>query len=331
MESKGDNMTRRVLTSALLLVSSCLFAEAAWAQQAGKIHRIGILNPNSPAIAKKYVDAFRDEMNRLGYTDRNTLIELRYADGRRDRLKDLASQLVQLKVDVIFAPTEPALLAARDVTLTIPIVTVSCDPLEKLVGSLNKPGGNVTGFSCVSSALAGKRLTLLKTVIPKATRVALLYSEPDAYEPDLRNVETSAQKLGVTITRFPVKSPADFEPAFAAMQKTAQHALYIQLSGFANFHRRTLAQLSLKHRVPGIFGFREFPEDGGFMSYGADASDGYRRAAYFVGRILKGARPSDLPAEEPTRFDLVINATTAAAFGITLPAAIQLQADAIIR
>ncbi len=321
-------MTRNVL--AVVWVALTAVLSPAWAQHSGKVYRVGLLNPNSPAIATKYIQAFREGMTGLGYTDRNLFLEIRYAEGRRDRLKELAQELIQLKVDVVFAPTEPALLAAREVSDTIPIVTVSCDPLEKLVGALNRPGGNVTGFSCVSSALAGKRLSLLRTVLPKASRIALLYSAPDAYEPDLQNVEASAQKLGLTITRFPVKSAADLDAAFAAMQTAEQQALYIQLSGFANLHRRTLAHLSLRHRLPAIFGFREFPDDGGFMSYGASNSDGYRRAAYFVDRILKGAKPSDLPAEEPTRFELVINAKTAAALGISLPAEIRLAADEII-
>ena len=183
------------------------------AQQTPKIHRVGILNPNSPAIAGKYIQAFRDEMRRLGYTDANLVVELRYAEGRSERLKELAVDLMQSKVEVFLAPSEPALLAAKEVGGATPIVSVSCDPLEKFVGRLNRPGGNVTGFSCVSSALAGKRLSLLKTLVPNLNRVALLYSLPDAYEPDLNSVEQSAQQLGLSVTRFPVKSAADFEHA----------------------------------------------------------------------------------------------------------------------
>ncbi len=301
------------------------------AQQTPKIHRVGILSPNSPTIAGKYIQAFRDEMRRLGYTDANLIVELRYAEGRRERLKELAVDLMQSKVEVFLAPSEPALLAAKDVGGTTPIVSVSCDPLEKFVGRLNRPGSNVTGFSCVSSALAGKRLGLLKTLVPKLDRVALLYSLPDAYEPDLDSVVQSARQLGLSITRFPVTSAADFEDAFAAMEKGQHQAIYIQLSAFANFHRRTLAQLSSKRRLPAIFGFREFPEDGGLLSYGANNADGYKRAAYFIDRILKGARPGDLPAEEPTRFELVINSTTAAALGISIPMELLIQADEVIR
>lgn len=301
------------------------------AQQTPKIHRVGILNPNSPAIAGKYIQAFRDEMRHLGYTDANLVIELRFAEGRTERLKELAVDLMRSRVEVILAPSEPALLAAKDVGGATPIVSVSCDPLEKFVGRLNRPGSSVTGFSCVSSALAGKRLSLLKTIVPNLNRVALLYSLPDAYEPDLNSVEQSAQQLGLSVTRFPVKSAADLEDAFAAIAKGQHQALYIQLSAFANFHRRTLAQLSSKHRLPAIFGFREFPEDGGLLSYGANNSDGYKRAAYFIDRILKGALPGDLPAEEPTRFDLVINSTTAAALGISIPRELLIQADEVIR
>jgi len=297
-----------------------------------QVYRVGILNPNSATIAAKYIQAFREELTQRGYTEgRNLVIESRYADGQSARLPGLAKELAQRKVNVIFAPTEPALLAAKEMGEGIPIVTVTCDPLEKMLGSLARPGGNATGFSCVSSALAGKRLSFLKGVVPNLKRVALLYSASDAYEPDLRNVETSAQTLGLSIFRVPVKSASDFDEAFSAMSKNGSHALYIALSGFTNFHRGAFAQLALRTKLPSIFGFREFPEEGGLMSYGASASDGYRRAAYFVDRILKGALPSELPAEEPTRFELVLNARTAAALAISIPNEILIQANEIIR
>lgn len=271
----------------LTLFSTALMGAICWnvsaSSQQDRIFRVGLLNPNSPAIAHRYVEAFRDELRRLAYIeDRNLIIEARYAEGKVERLNGLASDLAQLKVDVLFAPTEPALKAAKEAGAGIPIVTVSCDPLEKLLGSLSRPGGNATGFSCVSSDLAGKRLSLLKSMVPNLKNVAMLYNSGDAYEPDLRNTETSAVVLGLSVGRFPVQSVSDFEPAFAAMEKQGLQAVYISLSGFANFHRRTYAQLALKHRLPSVFGFREFPEDGGVLSYGASNSDGYRRAAYFV-------------------------------------------------
>ena len=329
-------MNVRLSTTLQLTLFSTILMGAIWwnasaSSQQDRISRVGLLNPNSPAIARRYVEAFRDELRRLGYVEhRNLVIEARYAEGNAERLNALAAELAQHKVDVLFAPTEPALKAAKEAGAGIPIVTVSCDPLEKLLGSLSRPGGNATGFSCVSSDLAGKRLNLLKSLVPNLKNVAMLYNVWDAYEPDLRNVETSAQVLGLSVGRFPVQSMADFEPAFAAMEKEGRQAVYISLSGFANFHRRTFAQLALKHRLPSVFGFREFPEEGGLLSYGASNSDGYRRAAYFVDRILKGASPKDLPAEEPTRFELVINAKTAAALGLTIPNAIFVQADEVI-
>lgn len=317
------------LTFALALLIGALWSGSVRSQPE-RIFRVGLLNPNSPVIARKYVEAFRDELRRLGYVEpRNLVIEYRYAEGQADRLHGMAAELARLRVDVLFAPSEPALKAAKESGSGIPVVTVSCDPLEKLLGSLARPGGNATGFSCVSSDLAGKRLGLLKTLMPDLQRVAVLYNGRDAYEPDLKNVESSAEALSLSATRFPVQSTVDFEPVFAEMKKNGEQAIYISLSGFANFHRRTFAQLALKYRLPAIFGFREFPEEGGLMSYGASNSDGYRRAAYFVDRILKGANPKDLPAEEPTRFELVVNARTASALGLKIPDEILVQAEQI--
>ena len=301
------------------------------AQQGPKLYKVGLLNPNTQAIAKNYVQAFRQELAALGYGEHNLVLEVRYAEGNRERMKDFANEFNRLGVDVLVTPSEPALLAARAVTTSIPIVTVSCDPLEKLVGSLNRPGGNVTGFSCVSAAAAGKRLGLLKSMSPSASRVALLYSGADAYEPDLRNVEESARKLDMTVTRFPVATAAGLAPAFDSIKIDGIQLVYIQLSAFFNLHRRAIADLALRHQLPSIFGFREYPEDGGLMAYGASNSDGYRRAAHFVDRILKGARPGDLPAEEPMRYELVINERTAKALGLPIPYELRLQADEILR
>ncbi len=324
---------RRHLSSVAFLFGAWLTAfasPAATAADAEPIYRVGFLNPNSPAVAAKYVQAFRDELQRRGYSEgRNLFIEYRYAQGQGDRLPLLAKELSELKLNVIFAPTEPALLAAMDSTSGTPVVTVTCDPMEKMVGALRK--GNATGFSCVSSELAGKRLGLLRTIVPNLRRVALLYSVQDAYEPDLKRVDDAAQALGMLVARYPVQSLADFDKAFASMERDRMEAVYIALSGFTNLNRKLIAKLSLKQKLPSVFGFREFPEEGGMLSYGASNSDGYRRAAYFVDRILKGARPQDLPPEEPTRFELVVNARTAAMLNLRIPNEMLLVADDVIR
>jgi putative ABC transport system substrate-binding protein len=317
-----------VITSATLIL--CLGGAEAAEADGGPMYRVGVLLPSAPATSAKYVQAFRDELQRRGYVEaRNLQITYRYAEGKVERLAPLATELAQLKVNVIFAATEPALLAAIKAAGGAPVVTVTCDPMEKMAVALSK--GNATGFSCVSSELAGKRLGLLKSVTPNLRSVALLYSAQDAYEPDLKNVETAAQRLGLVITRVAVLQEDDFDRAFALIEKDRTQAVYIALSGFMNFHRKLIAQRALSLRLPSIFGFREFPEEGGLLSYGASASDGYRRAAYFVDRILKGAQPRDLPPEEPTRFELVVNGRTASVLKLTIPNDMLLSADEVIR
>ena len=295
-----------------------------------QVYRVGFLGPGSAATAANYLQAFRDELKARGYVEgRNLTIEYRYAEGQRLRLAGLAKELAQLKLSVIFAPTEPALLAVLDAASGTPVVTVSCDPLDKLSASLKK--GNATGFSCVASELAGKRLGFLRTVVPNLRRVALLYSAQDAYEPDLKHVEEAGRALGLFVSRYPVQAPADFDRVFSSIANDKAQAVYIALSGFTNINRKLIAALSLKTRLASIFGFREYPEEGGMMSYGASNSDGFRRAAYFVDRILKGASPSDLPPEEPTRFELVINSRTVEALGLRVPSELLLIADEVVR
>ncbi len=323
---------RRAGLALLLIAGVALGGPDALAQAPAPPYRVGLLSPGSPSSAAKALAAFMDELKARGHVEgQDLIVERRFAEGQPSRLKDLASELAQIPVNVFFAPTEPALLAAKASGRGIPIVTVTCDPMERMVGSLGRPGGNATGFSCVSASLAGKRLAYLKAVKPGLHVVGLLYSAQDAYEPDLRGVEAAARELGISIHRSPVSLPSDFEGAFRAMEDAHCQAVYIALSGFTNIHRKEFAQQALKRRLPSIFGFQEFAEDGGLMTYGADLSDGYRRAAYFVDRILRGASPVDLPAEEPTQFHLVINARTAGELGIKIPIEVLLQAERVIR
>ncbi len=229
-----------------------------------------------------------------------------------------------------FVAGELALLTAKEKGENIPIVVVSCDPLEKLVGSLRRPGGKATGFSCVSSDLVSKRFGLLKSLIPRLGTVALLYNRRDNHELEFRDADAAAKSLGVRLAHIPVETPADFEGAFKSMIEQKCDALYIVTSTFANAHWQKPAQLAIQHRLPAMYGFREFAELGGLLSYGANLSDAYRRAAVFVDRILKGAQPSDLPVEQPTRFELVINARTAKMLGLEIPPTLLALSDEVI-
>ena len=198
------------------------------------------------------------------------------------------------------------------------------------MGSLARPGGNATGFTCISSDLGSKRLGLLKGLLPKGERIAVLYSEPDTFEPELQELATHGRRLGMELVRYPVKTAEDFAPAFKQMVDRQSDALYIAASSFANQHRGKLAELALAHRLPAMYAFREFVDAGGLIAYGAPVQDGFRRAAYQVSKILQGASPADVPVEQPTRFELVLNMKTANALGLKIPASLLVQADEII-
>ena len=315
----------------LLVIALVCFTAFAGAQVRDRIYRIGFVVLSSAATTDAWMKAFRDELRKLGYEQgRNLIIESRFANGDRNQLKNLVSELAGLNVDVFLAPGEPALLAAKAYGQNIPIVTVTCDPLERLVGSLARPGGGATGFTCISSDLGSKRLSLLKSLLPVGRRIATLYSEQDNVEMELADLEAAARALGLEIARYPVRSPESFEPAFQRMISDKSDALYILASSFANLHRGQLAELGLAHKIPSLYGFREFAEAGGLMSYGASFPDGFRRAAHQLDKILKGVAPSEIPVEQPTRFELVINMRTANALGLNIPISLQTLADEVI-
>jgi putative ABC transport system substrate-binding protein len=317
-----------VLAFAVALVGSTTVSNA---QGGAKIFRIGFVALVSPSITEQWIKAFREELRKFGYEEgKNLVIEQRYANGNRDQLKDLVTEIARLRVDVFLTAGEPALLAAKADGENIPIVTVTCDPLEKLVGSLARPGGNATGFTCISSDLGGKRLGLFKSLLPAAKRIAVLYSEPDNLEPELQELATAGRQLGMEVVRYPVRSREDFEPAFKQMVDQTCDALYILSSSFANQHRAKLAELALAYKRPAMYGFREFAQSGGLMTYGAPLPDGFRRAAYQVNKILKGAAPADVPVEQPTRFELVVNMKTAKTLGLEIPISLLVQADEVI-
>jgi putative ABC transport system substrate-binding protein len=295
----------------------------------GTTFRIGFV-AHSQSITEQWMKAFREEIRKFGYEEgKNLVIESRFANGNRDRLKDLVVEIAHLKVDVILTAGEPALLAAKAFGENIPIAAVTCDPLEKLVGSLARPGGNATGFTCISSNLGSKRLGLLKSLLPTGGRIVALYSEPDNLESELQELATAGRALGMEVVPFPVRSAEEFEPTFKQMIDKRCDALYILSSSFANLHRARLAELALAYKLPAMYGFREFAQAGRLITYGAPLTDGFRRASYQIDKILKGEAPANVPVEQPTHFELVLNLKTAKALGVEIPPTLLAVADGV--
>jgi putative tryptophan/tyrosine transport system substrate-binding protein len=310
---------------------------AAEAQQAAKVARIGYLTPNLAAAPHNH-EAFRQGLRDLGYVEgRNLVIEYRDAEGKFERLPALAAELVALKVDVIVAPNTLGVLAAKQATRTVPIVFATAgDPVGSgLVTSLARPGGNVTGLSILALELVGKCLELLKQVIPGVSRVAALW-QPGALgertdKDVLKRAESAARALGVRLQFVEARGPENFDRAFSEMTRARAGALTVLGSTMFSTERRRLVALAAKNRLPAVYPWREFVDAGGLMSYGANIADMHRRAATYVDKILKGAKPADLPVEQPTKFELVINLKTAKALGLTIPPSVLGRADEIIR
>ena len=308
---------------------------AAGAQQPGKVYRVGILSPGGvpdPSVATM-PNLVPIALRELGYVDgRNLVVERRFADGKIDRLPRLARELVQLQVDVILAAGDEATQAARDTTATTPIVmVVSDDPVARgWVTSLSRPGGNVTGLTVVAgTVLAGKRLELLKEVIPRATRIAVLGASDSLAGPQSQEAQKAATTLGVKLVLVRVQG-TDYERAFGTMVAERADALFVLMSPTLTRDRQQIIDRAAKYRLPAIYQWREQVEVGGLMSYGASIVDLSRRAATYVDMMLKGAKPADLPVEQPTKFELVINAKTAKALGLTFPPSLLLQANQVI-
>jgi putative ABC transport system substrate-binding protein len=309
---------------------------AAEAQPAAKVARIGYL-AGSLAARPHLQEAFRQGLRDLGYVEgRNVVIEYRDAEGNFERLPALAAELVALKVAVILAPTTLAALAAKQATRTLPIVfTVAADPVTSgLVNSLARPGGNVTGLSILAPELVGKRLELLKQAVPGVSRVAVLW-QPGGLgkrtEKDmLKEAEVAARALGVRLQFVEARGPADFDRAFSDMTRARAGALTVLTSAMFFNERRRLVDLAAEKRLPAVYGGRDFVDAGGLMSYGPNQADLNRRAATYVDKILKGAKPGDLPVEQPTKFELVINLKTAKALSLTMPQSVLGRADEVI-
>ena len=315
------------------LVAALLGAEA---QQATKNAQIGYLAPNL-AASRHLPEAFRQGLRDLGYVDgRNVVIEYRDAEGKFERLPTLAAELVALKVDVIVAGGTPAALAAKQATGTLPIVFAGPgDPVTSgLVTSLARPGGNVTGLSSFAPELVGKCLEQLKQAVPGVGRVAALWQPGGLGERTdkdvLKEAEAAARALGVRLQFVEARGPEDFDRAFSEMTKARAGALTVLPGSMFVNERRRLVDLAAKNRLPAVYPWREGVADGGLMSYGPDLADLFRRAATYVDKILRGAKPGDLPVEQPTKFELVINLKTAKALGLTIPQSLLLRADQVI-
>src|SRR5215813_6967340 len=310
---------------------------AAETQQAGKVPRMGFLSLTSPSDWQPWRDAFRQRLRELGWVEgQNIVIDYRYAEDRVDRLPDLAAELVRLKVDLIVASAgTQAATAAKNATKTIPIVMIYVrDPVGTgLIASLARPGGNVTGTSgSAGLEMFAKQLELLKETVPKLRRVAILSNPDNAYHQlAIREVNVAARSLGVQLQLLEARGANEFDGAFAAMAKERVGALLVLSDTIFNSHRTRLADLAARSRLPAAYGVRESVEAGGLMSYGPSFRDFYRRAATYVDKILKGAKPADLPVEQPMKFELVINLKAAKALGLTIPQWLLQRADEVIR
>ncbi|MBI1846832.1 MAG: ABC transporter substrate-binding protein [Candidatus Rokubacteria bacterium] len=309
---------------------------AADAQQSRKVYRIGILSPG-PAEPSPSLDAFSQGLRELGYVEgRDFVIEYRWAEGKLERLPELAAALVRLKMDVL-VPTggTPAILAAKHATREIPIVfPVAADPVGSgLVASLARPGGNVTGFSNQSTDLTAKRLELMKEALPGVSRVAVLWNPANpAMVRRFGDARSAAATLGLTFQSVEVQGdPGEFERAFSAVSKQRPDALLVVSDAFTILHRTRVVELAKLHRLPTMAEGRVYVDAGALMSYGQNPLDPFRRAALYVDKILKGAKPADLPVEQPTKFELVINLKTAKTLGLTIPQSLLLRADEVIQ
>jgi putative ABC transport system substrate-binding protein len=305
------------------------------AQQPRKIHRIGYLGATSPAATSARVEAFRQGLKELGYIEgKNIASEYRWAEGKFDRLPDLAAELVRLKVDVIVTGGPAGTRPAKEATATIPIVMAfDNDPVGSgFVASLARPGGNITGLSILSPEISGKRLELLKEIVPKLSRVAVLGNSTEPGNAQvLRETELAAGAFGVQLKYLDLLARQDIESAFQAASKGRADAILVLANPVTISQRTQIAELAVKHRLPAIYPWPEFVADGGLMTYSVSITDLFRRAATYVDKILKGAKPADLPVEQPTKFELIINLKAAKQIGLTIPQSVLYRADKVIK
>jgi putative ABC transport system substrate-binding protein len=320
-------------TGAVLLAAPL----AADAQQAGKVYRIGLLGAGSQVTSENR-QAFEQALRERGWvTGENLVIAYRYAEGQYDRLPALAAEMVRLEPQVIVAVPTAAARAARDATSTIPIVMLLVsDPIDEgLIASVARPGGNVTGLTLTPTReIFAKQLQLLREAVPRAKRIAFLWNPagPTTAGPaTVRIVQAAAPSLGVELQVVGVRAPEEIEPAFRAMSQARADALFVLIDSMFFTHRGRLADLSVRHRLPSMYGFGEHAKAGGLMAYGVKLADAYRQVAGYVDKLLRGANPADLPVEQPTKFELVINLKTAKALGLTIPPSLLQRADEVIQ
>jgi putative ABC transport system substrate-binding protein len=320
------------LTLCAMLLALCSSAQA---QQPEKVPRIGFLITSSPSVIAPRIDAFRQGLRELGYVEgKNIVIERRHAEGKFDHLPALAAELVRLNVDVIVTSGPTATRPAKGATSTIPIVmTFDDDPVGSgFVASLARPGGNITGLSTLSPEISGKQLELLKEIVPRLGRVVVIgTSTRQGTAQALKEMELAAVAFGVKLQYLDIENPKDIESAFQAASKGRADAVLVLQSPVSNSQRVQIADLALKSRLPATYPRREFVEDGGLMSYGVSISDLDRRAATYVDKILKGAKPADLPVEQPKKFELIINLKAAKQIDLTIPPNVLARADKVIR
>jgi ABC-type uncharacterized transport system substrate-binding protein len=316
-----------------MLLAPCSFAEA----QPKRIPLIGYLSGSNPAAESADAEAIRQALRERGYIEGQSIAtEYRYAEGKVERFPELLAELVRLKVDIIVATGGGRMIrAAKNATKTIPIVMTGAgiDPVKAgLVESLARPGGNITGLTILTSELGGKRLEMLKEAVPKLSRVAALYEPSPGSVLDVKeDLPVAARALGLTVRSWEVRNADGFEKVFAALSKERPHGLYMAASRLMSENQKRIVGFALKNRLPSTYPYREAVDAGGLMYYGADQAEIYRRVAYYVDKILKGAKPGDLPVEQPTKFELVINLKTAKQIGLTIPPNVLARADRVIR
>jgi putative tryptophan/tyrosine transport system substrate-binding protein len=351
LESSSDNLkskacpgprsgiiNRKWLGLSIIAIVLAVAGARVEAQQPKKLPRIAYLSARDPIGDSSRVEGVRLGLRNLGYIEgQNIAVEYRYAEGNLDRLAELATELVQLKVDIIVVTGGGRQIrVAKNATKTIPIVMMGAeiDPVEAgLVDSLARPGGNITGLTLLSTQLDGKRLELLKEAVPKVSSVAVLYDPaiPAAIREVKEDLPAAARVLKLNVRSWEVRDADNFDKVFAAMEKQRPDGLYLLGGGLMNINYKRIVGFTLKTRIPSTYTIREHVEAGGLMYYGADIADSYRRVAYFVDRILKGAKPADLPVEQPTKFELVINLKTAKQIDLTIPQSLLYRADKVIK
>jgi putative ABC transport system substrate-binding protein len=320
-----DRRTFLAGTGAVLLAAPL----AAEAQQAKKVYRIGVMFVGSVG-PHAYLDAFRQGLRELGWIEgKNIELEVRAAEGKYERLPEIAAELVRLRVDIIFAPNGPTVAAAKNATTDIPIVMAAVtDPVGRgFVGSISRPGGNVTGLTMIDEDLSAKQLQLLKELVPKVSRVSVLRTEAGAP----KELEAAGKSLKIQLQVLVARSREELDDAFSAMVRARSEALLVVPTPLFILHRTRLAELATKVRLPTMYSAKEYVEVGGLMAYGANVLYNYRHVAVYVDKILKGAKPADLPVEQPTKFELVINLKTAKALGLTIPPSLLGRADEVIQ